>query len=234
VTNQKARIENATVPLEFLQPHPKNYNRHNMPGVVTRMVGRMRGAAFTAPIIINPDGVILAGHLRRRALLELQAQGEQELPGIGPGWQIPVRIFYGTKKQELAILAGDNTPKFDFDYDVDMLTELLSELAGEDMLDATGYDAEMLDSLIAETVPDQEVDPASEWEGMPEFHQPESRPHRTIIIHMESEEAVQDFQRILGQTITSETKFLFHPKQVKADWESQRYATEATEPECES
>lgn len=54
-------------------------------------------------------------------------------------------------------------------------------------------------------------DPEAEWKGMPEYDQDDVRPHRTIHVHFADDEAVQDFARLVGQTISERTKYIWHP-----------------------
>ena len=99
-------IESAHVALDDLKQNPKNYNRHSKTGVIERMADRMRLAAFTAPVVVDADNVLLGGHLRRLALLWLRENDYSEPEGVLPGWQVPARVFRGNEAQKLAILAG--------------------------------------------------------------------------------------------------------------------------------
>jgi hypothetical protein len=170
-------VWSGTRALDELQPHPRNYNRHS-PQQVQRMADRMRHVAYTAPVIIRPDGLLLAGHLRREALLSLRDEGYPPPAGVTPAWEVPVRIVEGTETQELAILAGDNPDPLDLDYDPVGLASLLEELQAQGGLAATGYDddrlRQMLECLAGEANPESdptEPDPVSlaEQFGVPPF-----------------------------------------------------------------
>lgn len=56
----------------------------------------------------------------------------------------------------------------------------------------------------------------SEWRGMPEFVQEESKPFYQVIVRFETEKDMQDFARLMGQKLTKRTKSLWHP--FKSHW----------------
>lgn len=135
--------------LESLTPNPRNYNRHPGPQVA-RMMERMRHTAFTAPFVVNRDGLILGGHLRRLALLQLKAECYPEPQGVQPGWRVPCRVVECSETQELALLAGDNPDPAEVDFDTEGLTALLAELQDADELEGSGYSVDRLEELIGE------------------------------------------------------------------------------------
>jgi hypothetical protein len=56
-----------------------------------------------------------------------------------------------------------------------------------------------------------------EWKDMPEFVQEKkSTCYSKIIVRFESEEDLQDFARLINQTLTSRTKSIWHP--YKSHW----------------
>lgn len=152
-----ATITDALIPLADLRPNLKNYNRHDKPGQVDRMAEKIRHHGFTAPLVVSArDHTILGGHLRRLALLKLRSECYPEPQGIGPGWQVPCRLFEGTETQELAILAGDNPDPAEIDFDNAGLAAILSELQEAGELAGSGYSAERLDQLIGELAGESE------------------------------------------------------------------------------
>ena len=58
-----------------------------------------------------------------------------------------------------------------------------------------------------------------EWKDMPEFHQEDLTAYRKLFVHFRSEEDVQKFAELLGQTITPKQKAIWFPV-----WEKRRYA----------
>lgn len=136
--------------LDDLRPHARNPNLHTRPGAIEKMAQKIRFTAFTAPIIINPEGTILGGHLRRLGLLKLRSDHYPEPEGVQPGWKVPVRVFHGTEPQELQVVAGDNPDPADNEMDEAALAAILAELAevGPEALAGAGYDEARLQELI--------------------------------------------------------------------------------------
>lgn len=149
VSERIKNIQDEYRPLESLTPNPRNYNQHG-PKAVTRMANRIQHNGFTAPLIITAAGLILAGHARRLALLQLRADNQPEPKGVESGWHVPCRVGVWTDEQQLAILAGDNAnPEF-ADFDWPTLTEILTELDAQSALAGAGYDTADLDTLLSE------------------------------------------------------------------------------------
>jgi hypothetical protein len=59
--------------------------------------------------------------------------------------------------------------------------------------------------------PAPSTNPRTEWRSMPEFHQEDKTPHRSIQVHFRSEQDVQDFAARVGQRITENTRYLWFP-----------------------
>ena len=51
-----------------------------------------------------------------------------------------------------------------------------------------------------------------EWQGMPEFVQEDKMPFRTIYVHFENQQDLEEFAELVDQRITSKTKFIWYPK----------------------
>ncbi len=216
-----ATITDERRPLAELKQNAKNYVVHRGPAI-ERIATKIRLNAFTNPFLITPDGTILAGHLRRLGLLKLRDESYSEPQGVDPGWLVPCRVFEGTETQELAILAGDNTHPSEIEFDNEALSSLLAELQADGALEGSGYDAEALDRLIGELAEQGGgeyrstgggVDANAEWNGMPEFDQPDTMPFRTLNVHFADEEAAQDFAALIEQDLTDRTKYVWHPEQ---------------------
>jgi len=56
-----------------------------------------------------------------------------------------------------------------------------------------------------------ESDHEKHWQGMPEFIQGKKAPYAIISVRFASEEALQDFGRLIGQKVTNKTKTIWHP-----------------------
>lgn len=155
-------------PLADLSPNSRNYNIHTSPGAVERMANKVRHVGFTAPFIIQADGTILGGHLRRLALLALRAEAYPEPKGVEAGWRVPCRVVECNEAQALAILAGDNADPAEVEFDVAGLAGILAELQEQGELEASGYDPARLEALIAELAGEQEESAGSGGAGSPD------------------------------------------------------------------
>ena len=51
-----------------------------------------------------------------------------------------------------------------------------------------------------------------EWIGMPEFIQEDLTPWRTMMVHFECQEDLDDFCTIIEQKATNLTKYMWHPR----------------------
>ena len=88
-----------------------------------------------------------------------------------------------------------------------MLADLQSENA--DLLEGMFYDWE-LDKLLG-NLADEAIDPYAEWNGMPEYESEDDHPAYAIKINFRSLEDLQDFARLIGQSLTEKTRSLWYP-----------------------
>jgi ParB-like chromosome segregation protein Spo0J len=121
--------------LADLRPHPRNYRRHPESQLaVLRESLRVHGQQ--KPVVIQPDGTILAGH----ALIEA-ARAE----GLSA---IAVHVYDGPNPDGFLVM--DNRSNELADNDGEALLALLREQEAAGSLLATGYDGAALAELIAE------------------------------------------------------------------------------------
>lgn len=125
----------ATEPRQIsqLRPHPRNYRRHpehQLP--ILRESLRVHGQQ--KPVVITPDGTILAGHgLVEAAKLE--------------GWeQIDCHVYDGPSPE--AFLAIDNRASDLAEDDEEALAQLLRDLDAQDQLTAAGWEQDDLNELL--------------------------------------------------------------------------------------
>lgn len=50
------------------------------------------------------------------------------------------------------------------------------------------------------------------WKGMPEFVQKDLSPFKTIYVHFETREHMEQFSRLVGQTVGLNTRFIWYPE----------------------
>lgn len=138
-------------PVESLAPSPRNTRTHPK-RQVEQIVVSIRTFGFTNPILIDPDGAVIAGHGR---LLAAKAMALAEVPTI---------ILEGlSDAQKRALRLADNKIALNAGWDLDILKLELAELAVLDVdldLSVTGFSPGEIDVALAGTPdPDDEVIP---------------------------------------------------------------------------
>lgn len=114
------------VPLIDLRPHPSNPKRHS-PAQVDQIAASMIEWGWTVPIVADEDGVILAGHGRYLAAMQI---GLAEAPVI--------RVRDWTEEQKRAYLIADNKITENGTWIKDILRDEVAQL------DIGGFDIDLL------------------------------------------------------------------------------------------
>jgi len=118
-----------------LHPHPLNYRRHP-PAQLAVLRESLRTHGFQKPVVVQPDGTILAGHGMVEAA---EAEGQESAP---------CHVYDGPYPE--AFLAMDNRSGDLAEDDDKALADLLKALAADEGLQGTGYGDEDLGALIAQ------------------------------------------------------------------------------------
>lgn len=66
-----------------------------------------------------------------------------------------------------------------------------------------------------------------EWKGMPEFVQEKQAPYAMIKVRFASQEALEEFSKLIGQKLTPKTKSIWHPQLVRGVHSAKRYVDES-------
>lgn len=136
-----------------LVPYARNSRTHS-DEQVAQIAASIKEWGFTNPILIDPDGGIIAGHGR---LMAAQRLGLDDVPCItAEGW---------TDAQKRAYVIADNKLAMNAGWDNDMLAVEFGELAdlGFD-LDLTGFDEEEIEALT----PFEETEGLTDGDAVPE------------------------------------------------------------------
>jgi len=64
---------------------------------------------------------------------------------------------------------------------------------------------------------EEPIDYQKEWQGMPEFEQEDLSAWKSITIHFDSMDNLQNFAELVGQTLTEKTKSIWYPKKERED-----------------
>ena len=144
----------AAVAIGQIKPHPRNARTHSKKQI-RQIADSIRAVGFASPVLIDEDGVLLAGHGRLEAARLL---GLKTIPAI---------VIDGlTEARKRALLLADNRIAQSAGWDRERLaSELLSlpELLVADGLDitVTGFEPAEIDALLAD-FEDDAADPADE------------------------------------------------------------------------
>ena len=133
--------------VDELIPYVRNSRTHS-DEQVAQIAASIKEFGWTNPILVDGEGVIIAGHGR---LLAARKLGFTEVPTI--------ELRDLTEAQKKAYVIADNRLALNAGWDNEMLTLELGELAAEGYnLDLLGFDTKELDALLEPEVVDGMVD----------------------------------------------------------------------------
>lgn len=190
-----------------LNPYENNSRTHTA-HQVSQIAKSIEQFGFLNPILIDDKKVLIAGHARLEAAKSL---GMDKVPTI--------HVDYLSPAQRSAYVIADNKLALNSGWDYDLAKMEIEFLQGEGFdIDLLGFEPAELSSIMLER-DEGDTDRYAEWEGMPEFDQPDATSHRHVIVHFENDDDVADFFAIVGQPDTGKTKSIWHPRkeQQKAD-----------------
>lgn len=200
--------------VESLIPYENNSRTHSE-FQIKQIIESIQEFGFTNPILLDGENGVIAGHGRLQAAKEL---GIEQVPTI--------ELSHLTPEQKSAYVIADNKLALNAGWDRDLLVFEMQRLqdAGYN-LGLTGFnDAEISQFFIDD---DHPVDHNEEWKGMPEYNNTDQTPYRTILVHFESEVFVKEFERVMKQSLTEKTKFIWFPEKQRLDMSSISYKNEA-------
>lgn len=157
-------------------------------------------------VIVNKTtGHLVDGHLRVQTAMR---NNEKE---------IPVLYVELDQEEESIILASLDPLTAMAKTDEDMLKGLIEQVRKTDeetasVLDNIAIDSNMLKGVL--------TDPTEEWQDMPEFTEQSNAYYRSLIIHFNTQEDVDNFIHLTDLKITPQTKYKVFPetpRQVKRD-----------------
>jgi ParB-like chromosome segregation protein Spo0J len=196
-------------PTSGLIPYAQNSRKHT-PEQITQVANSIKEFGFLNPVIIDGDSGIIAGHCRVMAANQL---GLESVPCL--------EASHLNESQKQAYIIADNKLALNADWDYENLRIELNKLIDIDFdTDVLGFsEIEVMNILNM----DIDTDAFDEWDGMPEFDQPDAKSFRHCIVHFESEDDAKEFFSLIGQPDTGKTKSIWHPQKEQRDIESKRY-----------
>ena len=189
------------VPIADLAPDPANVRTHNEHNLAA-IVGSLRKYGQQKPVVVNADGVVIAGNGTLAGAIELEwshlAVSRSELSGAdATGYAI-----------------ADNKTTDTSEFDPEGLARQLEALYGED-LDAalaTGHTQLEIERMIAELHGEGIAnDPDSTWVGMPTCDSEDQTAWGSVKVNFASAEDQKKFAELVGQTLTDKTRSIWYP-----------------------
>jgi len=130
-----------------LIPYARNSRTHS-DEQIAQICASIKEFGFTNPVLVDGEGLIIAGHGRT---LAGQRMGMKEVPCL--------RLDYLTEAQKRAYVIADNKLALNAGWDDEMLALELKDLQAADFdLSLTGFEGDELNALLAEAVEDGLVD----------------------------------------------------------------------------
>ena len=195
--------------LKDLKPYENNPRLHSELQII-QIATSIKEFGFINPILADEKNMILAGHGRFLASQRLELD------------KVPVVVVEGlSEAQKKALVIADNKIASNSEWDEDLLWEEIRKL------NELGFDINKLAFEEMEVLPmiDPNVvsDLTGEWEDMPEFTEDDKTAFRTILVHFTCEEDVDKFSKLVKQSFTDKTKFMWYPEQENMATEAKRY-----------
>jgi len=206
------------VAIDTLKAHKRNYNKHPE-HQVKRLTVSLRKFGQRKPITTWRN-TVLTGH---GVFLAAQQLGWKEID-VAP---CPDKW---TQEQALAWLAADNELARLADPDLAQLAEIIEEARNHDaeLLEAIGFNEAEFAALLDKIAPDNPIDYAAAWQGMPEFEQEDAfGAIATVKVHFADETSIELFAKLVTQTVNRDTKFIWYPKQERLDLKKYRVSDES-------
>lgn len=128
------------VDIKDVSAYAANARTHS-PAQVSQIASSMRAFGFVNPVLIDSEGVLIAGHGRVLAARQL---GMRTVPAI--------RVGYLSEDEARALRLADNKIALNSGWDEDLLRQELEVLREQDFdLDLTGFSLDEVDALLAES-----------------------------------------------------------------------------------
>jgi len=200
-------------PVDKPTDYPKNARKWT-PEAIAKVATSIREFGFVQPVVVDSHGVIIIGHLRRAAARTILLT------------HIPIHVASKlTPAQVRQLRLMDNRSHAEAEWDQDILTAEMLDLQGLDLdLSLTGFSEMELAAMLTGTA-------TPEWTGMPEFESNDLTPWKTLKVHFEKISDREAFGKLVGQTVTDETRSIWYPRAEIGHYADKRYATpEAVNP----
>lgn len=177
-----------------LIPYARNARTHSE-AQIAQIAASIKEWGWTNPVLIDPEGGLIAGHGRVLAARKL---GIEDVPCmIATGW---------TNAQKRAYILADNQLALNAGWDTELLRLEMGDLLGDNYdLSLLGFDHLFTDALLGDGF--AVTDAIAELDGTGN----EPLAERTIHVHFKHASDADEFARRLDCKITESTKSVWFP-----------------------
>lgn len=192
-----------------LVPYTNNSRLHDETQL-GQLVASINEFGFTNPVLLDGANGIIAGHGR---VMAANVLGLETVPTI--------ELEHLTDEQKAAYVIADNKLAQNAKWDDEILRLELQSLSDADYdLSILGFDEASLSRLldVAET-----ADAFEEYNQAIEYENKNANPYKSLIVHFENEQDVDNFKHLIKQNFSNSAKYIYHPIQVRKETESKRY-----------
>ena len=192
-----------------LVPYTNNSRLHDETQL-GQLVASINEFGFTNPVLLDGANGIIAGHGR---VMAANVLGLETVPTI--------ELEHLTDEQKAAYVIADNKLAQNAKWDDEILRLELQSLSDVDYdLSILGFDEASLSRLldVAET-----ADAFEEYNQAIEYENKNANPYKSLIVHFENEQDVDNFKHLIKQNFSNSAKYIYHPIQVRKETESKRY-----------
>jgi ParB-like chromosome segregation protein Spo0J len=196
-----------------LIPYARNSRTHS-DEQVGQIAASIKEWGWTVPVLIDPDGGLIAGHGR---ILAAQKLGIDDVPCmVAEGW---------TDAQKKAYVIADNKLALNAGWDSELLKIELGELGDLNFdLELTGFGIEEMANIFL-NFEEGKTDADEEWEGMPDYNEVDPC-FRKVTVSFDTQEDVDTFFMAVNQEATSATKSIWFPEKKNRNLKDQRWESE--------
>ena len=200
------KLEVVYRPIDMLNEYDQNSRKHSKHQII-QLQNSLREFGFTNPILLDPEGTVIAGHARLEAATR---NGLEKVPTI---------TLEGLSEDQLmAYVIADNKLAMNASWDNDILKSEIEKLGELDFnIDLLGFTGLEIADIL-----DLEIDNVE----MPsiEDDDEEKKVYRTIKVQFECENDVQTFAELLGRKIKGDLKAFWFPiENNPADFDSDAF-----------
>lgn len=192
-----------------LVPYANNSRLHDETQL-GQLVASINEFGFTNPVLLDGANGIIAGHGR---VMAANVLGLETVPTI--------ELQHLTDEQKAAYVIADNKLAQNAKWDDEILRLELQSLSDADYdLSILGFDEASLSRLldVAET-----ADAFEEYNQAIEYENKNANPYKSLIVHFENEQDVDNFKHLIKQNFSNSAKYIYHPLQIRKETESKRY-----------